>query len=152
MREKADGQWESGMRFRNRRLTKRLGKGMIETLKIVLKTAEYGMTSKEAYDEIIRRKLYTFPAKKPDAVVNSMIRRHCLGLDFPTASPVKYFKIVDYKGKKPCYALIDSKTKTSTAEVPKVRGQSDLLPEEKIQRCYYNRGQHQDLSCRFIVF
>lgn len=81
---------------------------IVETLKIVLKTAEYGMTSKEAYDEIIRRKLYTFPAKKPDAVVNSMIRRHCLGLDFPTASPVKYFKIVDYKGKKPCYALIDS--------------------------------------------
>lgn len=109
---------------------------IVETLKIVLKTAEYGMTSKEAYDEIIRRKLYTFPAKKPDAVVNSMIRRHCLGLDFPTASPVKYFKIVDYKGKKPCYALIDSKTKTSTAEVPKVRGQSDLLPEEKIQRSY----------------
>lgn len=33
---------------------------IVETLKIVLKTAEYGMTSKEAYDEIIRRKLYTF--------------------------------------------------------------------------------------------
>ena len=28
---------------------------IVETLKIVLKTAEYGMTSKEAYDEIIRR-------------------------------------------------------------------------------------------------
>ena len=73
---------------------------IVEALKIVLGASENGMTSKEAYEEIIKRDLYCFPAKKPDAVVNSTIRRHCLGLDFPTASPIKHFKVVSYKGKK----------------------------------------------------
>lgn len=36
---------------------------IVETLKIVLKTAEYGMTSKEAYDEIIRMIFVHFEQK-----------------------------------------------------------------------------------------
>ena len=66
-----------------------------------------GLTNKEAYEKIIEQNLYSFPAKKPENVVNSIIRRHCYGLDFPTANPVKYFRIVGYKGKKPLYSLID---------------------------------------------
>ncbi len=106
---------------------------IIEALKIVMGASEHGLTSKEAYEEIIKKDLYRFPAKKPDAVVNSTIRRHCFGLDFPTASPIKHFKIVDYKGKKPCYALIDSSSGGTTLDFPKEPNQSDLLPEEKIQ-------------------
>ena len=94
------------------------------------------MTSQEVYQEIINQKLYVFPAKKPDAVVNSIIRRHCLGLDFPTANAVKHFKIVSYKGKKPCYALIDAVTSSANIDVSKETRQSDLLPEEKIQLSY----------------
>lgn len=109
---------------------------IVESLKIVLGASERGMTSKEAYDEIIKRDLYRFPAKKPDAVVNSTIRRHCLGLDFPTASPVKHFKIVAYKGKKPCYALIDATDGMPALDRPKEMSQSELLPEEKIQAFY----------------
>lgn len=106
---------------------------IVEALKIVLGASENGLTSKEAYEEIIKRDLYRFPAKKPDAVVNSTIRRHCLGLDFPTASPVKHFKVSAYRGKRPCYALVDAEIKNPTIGAPKETSQSELLPEEKIQ-------------------
>lgn len=106
---------------------------IVDALKIVLGTSENGMTSKEAYENIIKKDLYCFPAKKPDAVVNSTIRRHCLGLEFPTASPVKYFKIIAYKGKKPCYALIEAENTNCVLDTPKDASQSELLPEEKIQ-------------------
>lgn len=106
---------------------------IVEALRIVLGASENGMTSKDAYEEIVKRDLYCFPAKKPDAVVNSTIRRHCLGLDFPTASPVKHFKVVAYKGKKPCYALVDAEIKDPVIDTPKEASQSELLPEEKIQ-------------------
>ncbi len=72
---------------------------ILDALKIVLKECPEGMTNKEAYEEIIKRKLYEFPAKKPEYVVNGMIRRHCYGLNFPTANTVKYFKITGYRGK-----------------------------------------------------
>lgn len=105
---------------------------IVEAVKSVLNTSATGMTSKEVYQEIINRNLYSFPAKKPDAVVNSIIRRHCLGLDFPTANAIKHFKIVSFKGKKPCYALIESSI-NQIVDVPKEPHTADLLPEEKIQ-------------------
>jgi restriction system protein len=108
---------------------------IVEAVKAVLITSQTGMTSREVYQEIIDRNLYSFPAKKPDAVVNSIIRRHCLGLDFPTANAVKHFKIVSIKGKKPCYALIESSI-TPVSDVPKDQNTSDLLPEEKIQNSH----------------
>ncbi len=106
---------------------------ILEALKVVMSDNPNGMTNKEAYDEIIKRKLYEFPAKKPESVVNGMIRRHCYGLNFPTANPVKYFKIVQYKGKKPLYALLDEKP---VEKVKKRINDEAELPEEKIQLYY----------------
>lgn len=76
---------------------------IIEAIKEVLSSEMVGMTSREIYDEIILKNLYVFPAANPPAVVNNIIRRHCLDLNFPTANPVKHFKIVGYRGKKTCY-------------------------------------------------
>ena len=110
---------------------------IVEAVKEVLSTSNSGLTSGEVYQQIIARNLYSFPAKKPDAVVNSTIRRHCLGLDFPTANAVKHFKIVSYKGKKPCYGLIDAKeTPSLTGDTPQITDQAEMLPEEKIQAAY----------------
>ena len=109
---------------------------IVDAVKSVLQTAGTGMTSKEVYQAILNQGLYSFPAKKPDAVVNGIIRRHCLGLDFPTANAIKHFKIVSYKGKKPCYGLIDATVKTAAVDIPIDSNQSDLLPEEKIQLSY----------------
>ncbi len=106
---------------------------ILEALKIVMRDNPNGMTNREAYEQIIERGLYDFPAKKPDSVVNGMIRRHCYGLDFPTANPVKYFKIVQYKGKKPLYALLDE---SKTEAVGKHVHDEGELPEEKIQSFY----------------
>lgn len=109
---------------------------IVEAVKMVLSSSDSGLTSREVYQQIIARNLYAFPAKKPDAVVNSTIRRHCLGLDFPTANPIKHFKIVSYKGKKPCYGLIDAKDSPAITDTPKTTDQTEMLPEERIQEAY----------------
>lgn len=107
---------------------------IIEAIKEVLSSEMVGMTSREIYDEIISKNLYVFPAANPPAVVNNIIRRHCLDLNFPTANAVKHFKIVGYRGKKTLYALIDSSIEKTDE---KTSGESkELLPEEVIQEAY----------------
>jgi len=55
------------------------------------------MTVSEIYDAIIGSRLYSFKADEPVQVVRSQIRRHCLGVDFPTSSKTKYFGIQNGK-------------------------------------------------------
>ena len=108
---------------------------IVEALKMVLAKYPEGLTNKEAYEKIIDEKLYDFPAKDPSHVVNGIIRRHCYGLDFPTAHPIKYFKIVGHKGKKPLYSLIEL---SEAVAVPSGKNllSDETLPEEKIQKFY----------------
>lgn len=54
------------------------------------------LSSREAYDSIIAQGLYQFQAKDPHHVVLMQIRRHCAGIDFPTASPTKHFRLHGY--------------------------------------------------------
>ncbi len=108
---------------------------IVEAIKRVLENCNEGLTSREIYKGIIDKDLYTFPAKDPVAVVNSTIRRHCLGLDFPTANAIKHFRIISYKGKKPCYGLLDVSLPPHTAPIQNT-DESQLLPEEKIQSAY----------------
>ena len=93
------------------------------------------LTNKEAYELIVEQNLYDFPAKNPSHVVNGIIRRYCYGLNFPTASPIKYFKIVGYKGKKPLYSVIEIKEDIPIIS-PKAILSDEILPEEKIQKFY----------------
>lgn len=51
------------------------------------------MTIREVYDVIVGAGLYTFHAEKPTHVVASQLRRHCTGLDFPSASETKHFEL-----------------------------------------------------------
>ncbi len=102
-----------------------------------------GLTNKEAYEKIIEQNLYEFPAKKPESVVNGILRRHCFGGDFPTANSVKYFRIVGYKGKKPLYSIIE------TNDIVPVTSKKDItddevLPEEKIQEFYNEHLSESD--------
>lgn len=73
---------------------------IVEAIQTVLKNSKSGMTSNEIYEEIVQRNLYEFPAQNPQAVENGMIRRHCAGLNFATASPIKHFTIERYVGKR----------------------------------------------------
>lgn len=105
---------------------------IIEAVKTVL-DGNKAMGSKEIYEKIIEQNLYEFPAKNPHAVVNGMIRRHCLELDFPTSSPIKYFRIASKDGKKLKYCLLDEKQKVGdSGNAQNSHGQNEMLPEEKI--------------------
>lgn len=68
---------------------------IIEAIKAVMIQHGSPMTAKAAYDAIIAQKLYTFHAQNPASVVLHQIRRHCEGLDFPSAAPSKHFTLVD---------------------------------------------------------
>lgn len=111
---------------------------IVDALMKVLENSD-GLTYKEAYDKIVENKLYNFGAKAPENVVNGKLRRHCEGLDFPSASPVKYFRIVGRREGKNLYGLIkDGETESSTESGKKVKAitESELLPEERIDLTY----------------
>lgn len=112
---------------------------IVDALVEVLKENE-GLTYKEAYLKIKERNLYQFGAKDPEAAVNAKLRCHCEGLDFPGASPVKYFHIVGQKGTRNLYALVKEGQENSTEkeeEKEKLVSEDDLLPEEKIDCTYH---------------
>jgi len=50
------------------------------------------LTSKEIYNKIIENDYYRFRAEDPVNIVRIQLRRHCINLDFPTASPTKLFQ------------------------------------------------------------
>ena len=115
---------------------------IVDALVEVLKDNE-SLTYKEAYRKIKERDLYQFGAKDPEAAVNAKLRCHCEGLDFPGASPVKYFRIVGQKGTRNLYALAKDESDNETIDPPekpakkvKSTSEEDLLPEEKIDLTY----------------
>lgn len=104
-----------------------------EAIKTVLSNSQDGLTSNEIYYKIIEENLYSFGAKNPSGVVNSQIRRRCVGLDFPTAYPVKSFCIVGNRGKKNIFALYNENSPLpQITTIPKLRSTTDELPEERI--------------------
>lgn len=119
----------------------RIADALIEVLK-----ENKSLTYKEAYKKIKEKNLYQFGAKDPEAAVNAKLRCHCEGLNFPGASPVKYFKIVGQKGTRNLYALIkddeiSAQDQNLTALAHKKKqtkaiAEGDLLPEEKIDLTY----------------
>lgn len=105
---------------------------IVEAIRTVLADAPDGLTAKEIYQAIIRAGLYEFGAKNPVGVVNSQLRRRCVGLDFPTACPVKTFRISGRQGNKNRYALYSGKDGSALEGGSQAGGKNDLLPEEKI--------------------
>lgn len=107
---------------------------IVEAIKTVMADAPDGLTAKEAYRAIIQAGLYEFGAKDPVGVVNSQIRRRCVGLDFPTAYPIKMFCISGQQGKKNRYSLYSGTGASAPGGGPQLepKPSKDLLPEEKI--------------------
>lgn len=64
-----------------------------EAIKKVMRMHGAPMTANDAYAAIIASGLYEFHADDPAGIVRNQIRRHCEGLDFPTASPTKHFRL-----------------------------------------------------------
>jgi restriction system protein len=68
---------------------------IIEAIKEVMRIENRPLSAQEAYALITKRGLYEFHSEKPSHIVRSQIRRHCKGLDFPTASKSKHFQLLD---------------------------------------------------------
>lgn len=107
---------------------------IIEAIKEVLKDESEGLSSADIYQRIIDKKLYEFGAKNPIGVVNGEIRRHCAGLDFPTAHPVKYFSIAGKDGKKLKFIVSENNKimRSSNQSTNIDDDNAEFLPEEKI--------------------
>ena len=106
---------------------------IIEAIKDVLKNEPKGLSSAEIYQKIIENNLYQFGAKNPVGVVNGEIRRHCVGLDFPTAYPVKHFAIAGKDGKKLKFVVNKNSNSNNIHQSKKViEDNTESLPEEKI--------------------
>jgi len=52
------------------------------------------LSTKEIYNSIIEHDLYRFNSENPEYIVKGEIRRHCEGVEFPTAKSNKVFKIL----------------------------------------------------------
>lgn len=59
----------------------------------VLKSKGIPLTIREIFDDIILNDLYQFKAINPLDVLTKIIRKHCDGINFPSARQQKYFQI-----------------------------------------------------------
>lgn len=117
---------------------------VLEAIKQLLQETPSGLTCRELTDQILARKMYSFNTRTPNNIVNHELRKHCEGLDFPSAHPVKYFAIAQPSGKssKAIYRLITNNSSTPTsgnkAECTEQvdTASADLLPVEKIAKLH----------------
>lgn len=109
---------------------------IIEAIVNVLRESSNPLSPKDIYDLIINRQYYTFGAKDPLGVVRGEIRKHCYGVDFPSASPRKIFIEVKATGQsKPLYGLWQGQASNAVSlYVEKIT--KDQLPEEIIHSKY----------------
>lgn len=103
---------------------------IIEAIKKILRQKNTPLTIKQIYEYILEKKLYAFSAKDPKSVVRGQIRKHCVGIEFPTANPVKHFILI---GKNK-YNLANKKQNKKSYKIQP--NQSDKLPEEIIHNAY----------------
>lgn len=106
---------------------------IIEAIKQVIKESNKSLTDKEVYKLITDKSLYEFKAKDPVHIVKTTIRRHCVGLDFPTAKKIKYFQITEEKRGASKYFIINN---TIENEESIITSNQDKLPEELIIKAH----------------
>lgn len=101
---------------------------IVEALTEVMRGAGRALSSREAYDEIVAQGLYQFQAKDPHHVVLMQIRRHCAGVDFPTASPTKHFRL---QGDNTYYPLDQPDIQTAGRSQSRQRNSRKKSPSQR---------------------
>lgn len=103
---------------------------IINAIKEVMRRKGSPLTAHEAYEAIVAAGLYEFHAQSPEHVVLQQIRRHCQGIDFPTASTTKHFERVGTTGFWPLDKIISVKrpgpSPTSRRHEPQPRRTNSL--------------------------
>lgn len=98
---------------------------ILKAAKKVLSSNDESMSIAEIYAKIIEQSLYVFHAQNPLSVLRVELRRHSVGIDFPTACPKKYFLYDESNGKfrligKDKYQIKESKEQISLSDVRKL--------------------------------
>ncbi|BDU68408.1 hypothetical protein GETHOR_05090 [Geothrix oryzae] len=88
-----------------------------EAIVEVMRAKASPMTAEEAYRAILEAKLYEFHADNPEHVVRSQIRRHCEGIDFPSAATTKHFRLVGENRYEPLPNAVRLQPKSRKAEL-----------------------------------
>ena len=108
-----------------------------EAIELVLKNSKVPMTDREIYEQVLRDGLYEFNAKDPLSVLRLEVRKHCLGIDFPSASPIKTFKLNKKVDGVNYYELNPEDSDSSGTNINYVIDiEDELLPEEKMVNAY----------------
>lgn len=111
----------------------------------VLEESNESLTSEEIYKRIVDRSLYEFGAKDPKAIVNGTIRKHTVGIEFSTASPVKHFRACEKRKGKTTFTLKEREYKSNKETIgsssKNIIG-NDILPEEELQISYNKHKKH----------
>lgn len=120
-----------------------------EAVIATFKRQQVPLSVREVYNYIITNDLYRFNAENPENIVRTEIRRHCEGVEFPTAKPNKLFrqtsngtywlKDVPLPNLKPNVALyklspIGSNLKDVVAELRKIHVEHAKAFKEEILR------------------
>src|SRR4051794_3651223 len=87
----------------------------------VLKARGEPMSPREIYDAISGSNLYHFKAHDPLSVVKTQLRRHCEGLNFPSARSTKYFA----QAPEGMYRLLDRPVRVAASLYPVTEDASD---------------------------
>ncbi len=90
----------------------------------VLKSRGEPMSPRQIYDAISASSLYQFKAQDPLSVVKTQLRRHCEGLNFPSARSTKYFAQAP-EGK---YRLLDKPVRVPGSLYPVTSEGSERTP------------------------
>lgn len=123
---------------------------ILAAAEMVLSSSDRPLNFREIFTEIISRGLYEFVAKNPERVLHAEIRKHCRGIDFPTASPVKRFQVTYVKDKVNYYSLLNDEDNNQEVKdtIDYVLDiEDELLPEEKMVQAY----QHYLKDLRFAL-
>jgi len=67
---------------------------IIAAISTVLQESNTSLSIGVIYNKIVEKDYYKFNAQNPQSVVRVELRRHCIGVDFPSASSKKYFQIL----------------------------------------------------------
>ena len=114
-----------------------INEAIIEVLKLV----EHSMPAKEIYSMIIELDLYQFKSANPYHIVLTQLRRHCVGLNFPTALKEKHYQILP----DGTYDLVNSKNKC-TQESPIDKSELDVQNLKEKHKIYLSEFKNDLLT------
>ena len=112
-----------------------------------------GLTCREITDLILERDLYRFKSANPYNMVNHAIRRRCMDYDFPSANPIKLFKVIAGNRGSASYQVIQFSQgnyplDSESGKKHDSLSTSEMLPIERMQN--YHKKHLADIQGQLL--